>query len=180
MDIVEVSKLKFQIEIMKLRVKKAFVFPLMIAVLILASCGGKTAYYQKQVPVPSAAWAAKFMPEFKLEIKDATANHYCFLLLRHDEAYPNSNLWLRLKVKGPGEKTFTDGPRLEVPLADASGVWQGRGMGGIWEHKVYLDSKAMPQFKKPGMYEIKMEQLMRTDPLPSVLNVGFMVEEIKK
>ncbi|WP_190277376.1 gliding motility lipoprotein GldH [Taibaiella lutea] len=165
---------------MKSRVIKAFVFPLMIAVSMLSSCGMKTAYYQKQVPVPSAAWAAKFMPEFKLEIKDTTANHYCFLLFRHDEAYPNSNLWLRLKIKGPGEKTFKDGPKLEVPLADASGVWQGKGMGGIWEHKIFMDPKAMPQFKQPGIYEIRIEQLMRMDPLPSVLNVGLMVEEIKK
>jgi len=165
---------------MKSMVIRVWVFPLMAAVLMLASCGGKTAYYQKQVPVPSAAWSSKFMPEFKLEIKDTTANHYCFLLFRHDEAYPNSNVWIRLKTKGPGEKKFTDGPRLEVPLADASGVWLGRGMGGIWEHKLYLQPEAMPKFNKPGIYEIKIEQLMRTDPLPSVLNVGFMVEEIKK
>lgn len=147
---------------------------------MLASCGMKASYYQKQVPIPSAAWAAKFMPEFKVEITDTAANHYCFLLFRHDEAYPNSNLWIRLKIKAPGEKTFKDGPRLEVQLADASGVWQGKGMGGIWEHKIYIDAKAAPKFEKPGIYEIKVEQLMRMDPLPSVLNVGFMVEEIRK
>lgn len=159
---------------------KAIVIPLVLAMAVMSSCGMQTAYYQKQVQVPGAKWPAKFMPDFKIEIKDTNAAYYSFFIFRHDEAYPNSNIWIRLKIKAPGEKTFTDGPKLEVPLADASGVWLGRGMGGIWEHKVFMDPRAMPKFTKPGTYEIKIEQLMRVDPLPSVLNVGLTVEAIKK
>jgi gliding motility-associated lipoprotein GldH len=158
------------------------VFAWCISFLILtmswASCGVKSSYYQKQVPVPNAKWASGFMPAFELDITDTTAKYGCYLLMRHDESYPNSNLWFRMKVKEPGSKTWIDGPRLEVELADVEGKWLGRGMGGIWEHKVWIDTRDFLQFSHAGTYEIKIEQLMRYNPLPAVLTVGLCVTKL--
>lgn len=150
--------------------------PAILIIFIWSACGVKSSYFQKQVPVPDAKWKAGFMPEFTLDISDTTKKYDFYLLLRHDESYPNSNLWFRLKVKEPGSKVFIDGPRMEVDLANPAGQWLGRGMGSIWEHKIRLDSKATPQFKHTGTYQIKVEQLMRYNPLPAVLNVGLVVE----
>ena len=118
------------------------------------------------------------MPAFALDIQDTAAKYAFFLLVRHDESYPNSNLWFRLKVKEPGAKTWTDGPRMEVDFANPDGQWLGRNMGSIWEYKVRLDPKSAPVFKHAGSYEMKVEQLMRYNPLPGVLNVGLIIERI--
>lgn len=158
--------------------KAALWLPLVMMLLVWSACGVKSSYFQKQVPIPGAKWKADFMPSFKLDITDTTAKYGCYLLMRHDESYPNSNLWFRIKTKEPGSKTWTDGPRLEVELADAEGKWLGRGMGGIWEHRIWLDPKMVPKFNHAGTYEIKIEQLMRYNPLPSVMNVGLIVERI--
>jgi gliding motility-associated lipoprotein GldH len=145
--------------------------------LLLASCGVKSPYYQKQHPVPGTQWAYKFQPVFKVEIKDTAARYDFYFLIRHDEAYPNSNIWFKLKIKAPGDTVFKDGPRIEKALADGEGKWLGTGMGGVWEHKIPLSRKEAPAFTKPGVYEIKMEQIMRNNPLPSVLNVGLNIEK---
>lgn len=147
--------------------------------LFLASCGAESAYYQKQHAIPGAQWDYKFQPAFKVDITDPKAGHRFYLLLRHDESYANSNFWFRLKIKAPGSKTFVDGPRTEVELADAKGEWQGRGMGGIWEHKIAIPDNKVPKLDKPGTYEIKLEQIMRDTSLHSVLNAGLIIEKLK-
>jgi gliding motility-associated lipoprotein GldH len=137
----------------------------------------KSPYYQKQVPIPGAAWSYAFQPTFKVQIDDTASRYQLYLLLRHDEAYPNANIWFRIKVKAPGDTTYTDGARIEKTLADPEGKWLARGMSGIWEHKIPLAASEGPDFKQMGMYEIKVEQVMRRNPLPSVLNIGLIVEK---
>jgi gliding motility-associated lipoprotein GldH len=159
-------------------VKTRLIFILCV-VLSIASCGVKSSFYQKQVPVPGAKWSSKFQPHFKIEIKDIKARYNVSLLMRHDESYPNANLWFRLKIKAPGDSVFRDGARIEKQLTNAAGEWLGRGMGTIWEERIAIPVRESPQFTKPGMYEIKIEQLMRNDPLPSVLNVGLRIEKLK-
>lgn len=159
--------------------RSAAIAALLLATFCWVSCGVKSSYYQKQVPVPKAQWAASFRPVFRIEVKDTTARCRFYFLLRHDESYPNSNIWFRLSVKAPGDSLFRDGGRIQADLADASGVWLGRGMGGIWEHKVPVRDAEAPRLNRPGVYEIRMEQLMRQDPLPSVLNVGLLIEQVR-
>ena len=57
----------------------------------------------------------------------------------------------------------------------------GRGAGEIWEQHMPLTAgdKAMI-FKKTGTYEIRMEQNMRVNPLPEVLQIGLRVEKQSK
>ncbi|MFT4061339.1 MAG: gliding motility lipoprotein GldH [Edaphocola sp.] len=142
----------------------------------LSGCQIKTSYYQKQVAIPKASWSSSYQPTFKIDIRDTATAYKASLLLRHDEAYPFSNIWLRMKVKAPGEKTFSEGTRIEKTLANEDGTWLGRGMGGIWEERIPIPSREMPKFNRTGVYEIKLEQLMRKDPLPSVMNIGIRIE----
>lgn len=158
-----------------MKTRLIFIF---LIVLSITSCGVKSSFYQKQVPIPGTKWSSKFQPHFKIEIKDVKARYNVSLLMRHDDAYPNANLWFRLKVKAPGDSVFRDGARIEKQLSNAAGEWLGKGMGTIWEERIAIPIREAPQFAKPGMYEIKIEQLMREDPLPSVLNVGLRIEKL--
>lgn len=157
--------------------KLLFLCCALAATLCLPACGVKSSYYQKQVAIAGAQWDYKFQPDFKFTVEDTAVHYRFYLLIRHDESYPNSNFWFRMKVKAPGDTVFHDGKRVEKDLADAKGEWLGRGMGAIWEHKIPLSFRETPELNRPGTYEIKIEHLMRDNPLPSVLNVGLMVEK---
>lgn len=137
----------------------------------------KSPYYQKEYAIPQNAWQYQFKPSFKFEITDTNAVYNLFFHIRHTEAYPYSNIWVWIYTKQPGDSTFAKS-RIEIPLAEPSGKWMGRGTGEIWEQRMALTpgDKAMI-FNKTGMYEIRIEQNMRVNPLPEILQVGLRIEK---
>ncbi len=148
-----------------------------IALLFLAGCM-PSPYYQKAVSVPHTAWDYSFQPAFEFEIEDTAALYNLYFLIRHTEAYPYSNIWLWVYTTEPGD-TIAERSRIEIPLAEKSGKWLGRGMGSIWEHRMPITRNDAPMvFPRPGRYEIRFEQNMRVDPLPEVLQVGLRLEKI--
>ena len=151
----------------------------LLFVLLFAISGCLTSpYYQQSVTVPSYAWAYNFQPSFRFEVTDTNSYYNLYFLIRHTEAYPYANIWLNIYTKEPGEKFFQQS-RIEIPLAETGGKWLGRGMNEIWEQRMPITRNDAPMiFKKKGSYEIKLEQNMRINPLPEVLQVGLRVEKI--
>ncbi len=145
--------------------------------VILSGCM-PSPYYQKAVSVPQNAWRYDFKPKFQFEIEDTAALYNLYFLIRHTEAYPFSNVWLWIHTKSPGD-SVAEKSRIEIPLAEKSGKWLGRGMGEIWEQRMPITRNDNPMvFTKPGVYEISFEQNMRINPLPEVLQVGLRVEKL--
>ncbi len=133
-------------------------------------------YYQKEYSVPGNEWQNQFKPSFKFDISDTAAVYNLYFIVRHTEAYPFSNIWMWVYTKQPGDSTFQKS-RIEVPLAETSGKWLGRGMGEIWEQRMPITHNDNPmEFKKAGQYEIRFEQNMRINPLPDILQVGLRIE----
>lgn len=156
------------------------ILSLLMAMLLLQACGKpKETAYQKQVGIPGGKWDYKFQPDFTFEIPDTTANYKVYLILRHDAAFANSNIWVRIKTKLPEAKQFDAGNRREAALAASDGQWLGSNIGSIYEHKILLVAgKDYPKFTKKGTYTIRLEQIMRENPLASLLNVGLRVERM--
>lgn len=137
-------------------------------------------YYQREEAIPQNAWNIQYKPDFKFDIADTTAHYNLFFIIRHTNAYAYSNIWMWIYVKQPGDKSFQKF-RVNIPLAEASGKWLGRGMGEIYEQYMPIAFDGMDKFfKKPGTYEIRLEQNMRVNPLPEVLNVGLRIEKNNK
>ena len=135
-------------------------------------------YYQRQVPIPQNQWDYTFRPVFKFEIKDTGAHYQPYFIIQHTQAYPYSNLWMWMYIKSPGD-SIGKKERVNVTLADPTGKWKGRGMGAIYEERVYLNLGDSVRFRQAGVYEIAVEQNMRINPLPEILHVGLRVEMMK-
>jgi gliding motility-associated lipoprotein GldH len=134
-------------------------------------------YYQKEYAIPKNAWAYNFKPSFKFEVTDTNSLYNLYFLIRHTEAYPFSNIWLMVYTKKPGDTTF-EATRLEIPLAEPSGKWLGRGMGEIWEQRMPISVEGDTlMLRTKGTWEIRIEQNMRTNPLPEILQVGLRAEK---
>lgn len=134
-------------------------------------------YYQKEYSLPQNQWQYQFTPSFKFEVTDTQSFYKLFFIVRHTEAYPYSNIWLWVHTKKPGDSTF-EKTRIEIPLAEPSGKWLGRGMGSIWEQRMPISHDGdSVMLRKKGTWEIKLEQNMRIDPLPELLQVGLRVEK---
>lgn len=158
------------------RFRKLFPGLVLLFSLLLGGCL-ESPVYQKQFSVPGNAWAYQWKPTFEFDIRDTGAVYNLYFLVRHTEAYPNSNIWLYIHTKTPGDSTFQK-DRIEIPLAEPSGRWLGRGMGNIWEQRMPITRNDAPMvLRKPGRYVIRLEQAMRSNPLPEVLQVGLRVEK---
>lgn len=141
----------------------------------LHSCQIKSNQYQKQVSIENATWHSSLQPEFEIEISDSSSLYDVYVLLRNDNSYEISNIWLKLYVLPPGSEHYKVYDRIELTLADNTGKWIGRSFGDMWETKTLIAAKDSTIFSKPGLYKIKFEQIMRTDPLVGILNVGLNV-----
>lgn len=160
--------------------------PAFIFLLLLAACQ-PSPQYQKQVTLPAKGWAYTNEPEFRVQIKDTSAAYQMFFLIRHTNAYPFSNIWLKFKTRQPGDSVFQE-QRFEVTLASPtavlpdgslSGAWLGRGMGELWEQRMALNNVQQPvYFSRPGEYVFKISQDMRVNPLPEIIQVGLRLEKI--
>lgn len=67
--------------------------------------------------------------------------------------------------------------RINIALSEQTGKWLGRGMGEIFEQRMRVSLSDSFNFSRKGTYKISLEQNMRINPLPEVLNVGFRLEK---
>ncbi|HEV7332215.1 MAG TPA: gliding motility lipoprotein GldH [Flavisolibacter sp.] len=153
-------------------------------VWLLASCD-TIDLYEKVVPVPKHQWQSSFKPQFTFDVKDTTVPYQAFVIFRHNNKYRYNNIWVNLYATGPADSTQKLG--LELPLASKEG-WLGTGMDDVFEHRIRIGNEVERfrfvrmgedgfYFTRPGQYTFSLEQIMRDDPLPEVLNIGFRLEK---
>ncbi len=147
----------------------------LLSCLVWAGCTTSNEY-QKQVALPNGGWDSGFKPEFEMQITDTQALYDVCILLRNDDSYNFSNLWVKLHILPPGDSVYKIYDRVELPLSDAKGYWLGRNFGDTWEQKVEIAANDSTMFHKPGTYKIRFEHIMRTDPLYGILNIGLNIK----
>jgi gliding motility-associated lipoprotein GldH len=145
--------------------------PLLTCLLIVA-CEFTTGTFEKNVTIPNQEWSSSYQPEIKVEITDTVAVHKVFVVVRHTNAFRYNNLWVNLTTSVPGEKERKQ--RFDLRLATDDKGWLGSGMDDIFEHRILI---APVRFPKKGTYTFKLEQIMREDPLPHILNMGIRIEK---
>jgi gliding motility-associated lipoprotein GldH len=129
---------------------------------------------EKNISIPGFAWKSDFKPEITFEITDTTSLYSSYIVLRHLDAYRYKNMWINVHIKSPGGTRVL---RAELKLATDDKGWLGSGMDDIFEHRIALTS---PEPLKAGTYTFRLENIMREDPLNSVMNVGIRLEKSPK
>lgn len=132
--------------------------------------------YEKSVAIPGHAWKSDYKPSFKFIIRDTSTAYQLFVVLRHNNKYQFTNIYINLLTRQPGTDTVQMA-RYDLNLANEQG-WLGTGMDDIYEHRIPLTPISGEfYFRKPGEYTFTLEQLMREDPLENVLNAGLRIEK---
>lgn len=140
-------------------------------VIMVASCR-QIDVYEKTVAFTKQSWQAADQPIFDFTITDTAARYNVFVVLRHTDAYHYNNLWLSITTIAPGDTAQT--ARANIKLGDNK-QWLGNSIDDIVEHRILIN--ANPLRFKAGHYKFMLQQFMREDPLPAVLNAGIRVEK---
>jgi gliding motility-associated lipoprotein GldH len=129
--------------------------------------------YEKNEPIPGDIWNRYHIPVFEIEINDTLSLHDLMINLRNTGEYPRSNLFLFITAKSPGGASTRD--TMELVLAGPSGKWKGKGYGSVWQNRFFYRQNV--RFPEKGKYTIEIEQAMRLEDLPGILDVGVRVEK---
>ena len=128
--------------------------------------------YEQSKAFPTHAWSNKEKLTFNFNITDTTSLYNIFAVIRHEDAYHFNNIWLDVTTITP-DKNVTD-QKVNLLLGNNNG-WLGTNMDDIVEHRVLLTKH--PVKLKPGQYSFSIQQIMREEPLQSMLNAGIRVEK---
>lgn len=149
---------------------------LLFGVTLLFSACSDQLVFQGDVPVPNGAWDRTYTPEFSFDIGDTLGKHDVYIDIRHTGDYPYSDLYLFVDLAGPGGRTMRD--TVECLLADPTGRWYGKGTGFIFADRIeaHVLYKLRNRFPASGRYTMKLEQAMRVERLPGVIDVGVSID----
>ncbi|MBL0103122.1 MAG: gliding motility lipoprotein GldH [Bacteroidetes bacterium] len=145
---------------------------LIVMIASLSACDSRVVF-EENVKLPENRWAQSNMIVLKADIQDTVTSHNLYINLRNAGGYQFSNLFLFFTTITPSGKKERD--TLELTLADPSGKWLGDGMGDIWDNRQLF--KKDFRFPETGQYTFQLEQAMRIDPLPQVMDCGIRIEK---
>jgi gliding motility-associated lipoprotein GldH len=146
----------------------------LITALFFTSCNSNVVF-EKNVKIPDYRWDMNNRIALDIEISDTINLHNVYINIRNASGYQFSNLFLFLTTKSPKGATARD--TVEITLADPSGKWLGEGLGDIWDNRILF--KRNFQFSESGLWHFELEQAMRINPLPQIMDVGLRIEKSK-
>ncbi|MGM5631677.1 gliding motility lipoprotein GldH [Apibacter raozihei] len=127
--------------------------------------------YSEMVHINNS-WNKNDTLQFDFTIKKPDEKKNINLVVRNNNDYPFSNLYLFLKLKQGNTVLRVD--TLKYELADNTGKWKGTGVGTVKE--IYLEYKKGLEFKNKGEYKLLIVQAMRKDTLKGIEDLGVNIE----
>jgi gliding motility-associated lipoprotein GldH len=159
-----------------IRAFKIFYFlPVLVLALAWAGCTDPNAIIDQSTEIVNHNWSYANLVGNSVKIDNEKIPYNVYLNLRVTGDYKYSNIFVLIHQTGPDGKSNTT--RYEFKLANADGEWLGEGSGNLYNYQVpFLTNYTFP---KKGIYQFKIEQNMRDNPLHEVSDVGLRVEKVQ-
>jgi gliding motility-associated lipoprotein GldH len=145
-----------------------------VSVCILFFSCNQIDVFEKNTTIPDYKWQSNFAAMGSFNISDTNAAYSLYIVLRHTDAYKYNNIWLNVGLQSPGDTMFAQ--KLNLSLGNDATGWEGSGMNDIWEVRKQLTAQPR-RFRKPGLYQFNISQVMRDNPLLHVMSVGLRLEK---
>jgi gliding motility-associated lipoprotein GldH len=149
---------------------KKLVYIIIISSLFVAC--NKINVYEKRVTIPNHTWDKSFVPTFTFNNNAADKTNYLFAIVRHTNNYPYNNIYVKLTIKNAKDSSITKEINIPLTKSNANKEWANKGMDDIYEIKYPL----APFAGDAGKYTFTLENIMRDNPLPEILNIGLRLE----
>ena len=144
---------------------------LYILILFFTACD-RNVVFEDNIKLHDNQWEQKNIVTLKTDITDTITPTNIYINIRNAGGYQFSNLFVFLTTETPSGEKERD--TIEITLADATGKWLGEGLGDIWDNRQLFKSNF--RFPRKGIYTFYMEQAMRIDPLPQIMDAGIRIE----
>lgn len=149
---------------------RAKTFLCVLALALLCSCSRQTRY-SEQLAVNAEGWRSDAALSFEYEATDTASLCDVLIGVRHNEQYPNQNLWLFVEQMRPDSSVVRD--TVQCFLIDNQGRWIGSGIGDMHFTQVYY--KQQVRFAQKGVYRYSIAHGMRYDALVGVSDISLKI-----
>ncbi|MBK9424576.1 MAG: gliding motility lipoprotein GldH [Bacteroidetes bacterium] len=133
-------------------------------------------YFEENKEIPKMEWDKDEPLSFLVSVEDTSLGYNVFINVRNAGFYRFSNLYLFINTTFPQGQVHRD--TIECILASPEGRWLGEGLGDIWDNRILF--KENVQFTQPGEYRFELNQAMRINPLPGIMDAGIRIEKVDK
>jgi len=138
---------------------------------LLSSCNDE-AIIDEFKPVPNRLWNYNFIPSFEVKVLDKEVAYRLKVNVRLSADYKYANLFLLIHQTNP-HTSATATKRIELKVADKDGRWLGKGVGSLYSYQIAYHKNY--HFPDTGIYQFKIEQNMRDNPLKGISDIGICV-----
>lgn len=128
----------------------------LITLLMLVSCDSNVIKSEYR-SLNNGIWNKDEVLEFSISEMDTLQEHDIFIMVRNDNTFDYSNLFLIAALTTPEGEVIKD--TLEYTMALPDGTWLGKGNGSIKENKLWY--KENIDFPSSGVYTIAISHAMR-------------------
>ncbi len=150
--------------------------------ILFASCTD-TLVYSEYSATTNGSWNRDDIKRFEVKDLDSLSTHDVFIMVRNDNTFPYSNLFLIAEINTPDNRIIRD--TLEYEMAKPDGQWLGKGFGSVLENKLWYKENIV--FADAGVYTIELSHAMRQngkvegiDNLKGITDVGIEIERRKE
>ena len=160
----------------KNRNKSRGAIPLIALMIFFASACNKGRVYEKYQEIPNSVWESSNILSYEFDIDDTLQTHDIYLNVRNSSHYPFKNIWVFVYTTVPNGLQVVD--TFEITLANEKGEWLGDGLGDIWDKKTLFKKSVI--FPVSGTYKMQIEQGMRIEKIPGIMDVGIAINKTEK
>jgi len=144
-----------------------------LSLLILPFSCDPSRVYEENIKIPEGVWTQDNPVSFEVAISDTITPYNLYINVRNSGMYPMQNLYMFITTTAPSGHSVKD--TVQIMLADNKGKWLGKGLGDIWD--LQRPYKKNVRFAQTGKYLFEIEQAMRMEKLPFILDVGLRIEK---
>ncbi len=142
---------------------------------LLVACSRGERDYSSWEQLPADGWAytdtVSLLPvDTSLTDNDSIIDGTLHVALRHNNAYPYSNIWLELTYHSDGPWLMRD--TINMPLADLYGRWLGSGFGTGYQRDLTVSPRSRIDLTRP----VALRHIMRVDTLRGIEQVGIFIK----
>lgn len=131
----------------------------LLCILFFFSCTKENIVYSEYLDIDNGAWNKDNRAQFTIPITDTGSSYSIRLIVRNNEEYRWSNLYVFSNILFPNETIYRD--TLNLILSDYKGEWTGEGIGNNYSN--VFSFKNNIRFPETGIYTFSFEQGMRCE-----------------
>lgn len=150
-----------------MRIAKVSIFIGLLTVFL--SCD-RSAWFEQFITLPDARWHADSAAVFTFQTPDTLNGYDLEIILRSNENFPYSNLYLFLERQGENSNVIDT---LEHLMTLPDGRWTGKGYGAMKENLIRY--KLNYRFEENEKINLFVRHGMRDVYLKGVEDVGFRI-----